>query len=408
MGARALILAAGRGTRLGGSAHEVPKCLLEIGRRRLIEHQIEALADAGVGPVHIVVGYAADEIREIVGMRAEYVVNTRWEQTNSLYSFALARDVIQGQMFLLNSDVLFAPEILERLLDQPGDAVAIDSGSGSGREQMKVEAVNGRVLGMSKDLAKERVAGENVGIVKLTEATTRAAFEHATALLERGGENSWVGEAITEVARERELRAVDVAGLPWIEIDFASDLQRARREIWPKIEDGKYRRRRLSRLAAWTLGALLLVGALYIGAKVPPPGVAPPMEWDNIPIADLSRVHVDVQGNSQGWWLLPPGNSAAVNIGVAGPLRVESRLLDPETAQEPYVLELSLDGERLDWFKLTTRPSRKATHEEWIVGHKKRLKIDIDRPGRLELRVVAPPDVPCLVRFRRAIADGDD
>ena len=57
---QAVILAAGRGSRLGSSGDEVPKCLLEVGRRRLIEHQLDSLADAGVGPVHIVVGYGAE------------------------------------------------------------------------------------------------------------------------------------------------------------------------------------------------------------------------------------------------------------------------------------------------------------------------------------------------------------
>ena len=97
MPVQALILAAGRGSRLGESAHEIPKCLIEIGGKRLIEHQIDTLADAGVGPVHLVVGYCAEEIREIVGMRADYVVNRRWEQTNSLYSFQLASEAISSR-----------------------------------------------------------------------------------------------------------------------------------------------------------------------------------------------------------------------------------------------------------------------------------------------------------------------
>ena len=104
---QAVILAAGRGSRLGESSDDVPKPLLEIGRRRLIEHQLDLLAEAGVGPTHMVLGYGAEEIREIVGRRAEFVVNTRWESTNSLYSVWLAREKIQGDLLRLNCDVLF-------------------------------------------------------------------------------------------------------------------------------------------------------------------------------------------------------------------------------------------------------------------------------------------------------------
>ena len=70
---QALILAAGRGSRLGGTVDGTPKTLLQIGQRHLIEHQLETLAEAGVGPVHLVVGYGAEEVREIVGSRAEFV-----------------------------------------------------------------------------------------------------------------------------------------------------------------------------------------------------------------------------------------------------------------------------------------------------------------------------------------------
>ena len=68
---RAIILAAGRGSRLGAGSDDLPKCLLEVGRRRLIEHQLETLSEAGVGPVPMVPGYCADEVRVGVGLPRE-------------------------------------------------------------------------------------------------------------------------------------------------------------------------------------------------------------------------------------------------------------------------------------------------------------------------------------------------
>ena len=106
--------------------------------------------------------------------------------------------------------------------------------------------------------------------------------------------------------------------------------------------------------------------------------------------------------------MLPPGASGEVAVNAPTELRVESRLLDPASGDEPYVVELALDGERIDWFKLNTRPSGKATHEAWTVGRKKRFKLEVDRPGRLGIRVVAPEGARSLVRFRRAVEDVDD
>lgn len=406
---QALILAAGRGSRLGDSGHEVPKCLLEIGRRRLIEHQIEALADAGVGPVHVVVGYGAEEIREIVGMRAEYVVNTRWEQTNSLYSFWLARDAVQDEVLVLNCDVLFAPEIVGRLLDHPGDAFAIDSASGAGREQMKVRTHDGRLVEMSKELPPEQSSGENVGILKLTAETTALAFERAGRLVEAGQEKEWVGAAVNEVARECELHPVDIAGLPWIEIDFAADLARARKEVWPAIAGGAYRRRPLLKAAAWVLGAGLLAGALYAGQFMSRPPAEALAEWENLEIDNLEPLRISLGEYSQDWWVLGRGEVADVGVDAGGRLRIESRLLDPAGDREPYVLEVLVDGERLDWFKETTRPSGKATHADRIVGHKERFYVDVPEGARrLQIRMIAPAAGECLVRVRRLIADVDE
>ena len=408
-GIHALILAAGRGSRLGDSGDEVPKCLLEIGRRRLIEHQIDMLTDAGVGPVHVVVGYGADEIREIVGMRAGYVVNPRWEQTNSLYSFWLARNSIRGEVVVLNSDVIFAPEILGRLLDQPGDAVAIDSSSGAGREQMKVKASAGLLVAMSKELPPDQAAGENVGILKLTAETAALTFDCAGRLIEDGGGNRWVGAAITEVAPQLRIHAVDVSGLPWVEIDFASELSRARKEVWPSIQGGAYRRRRMLRAGAWLLGAALLIAAIFIGQMIPGPGQQPPTEWESVPIENLPPARISLGEGSQDFWILGDGALAEAAVFGGGPVRVESRLADPRGERDPYVLEVLLDGERVDWFMLTTRPSGKATHPDWIVGRKKRITLDVPEGGhRLQVRLVAPRGALCLVRIRQHVADTEE
>ncbi|MCZ6834040.1 MAG: phosphocholine cytidylyltransferase family protein, partial [Acidobacteria bacterium] len=135
------------------------------------------LAESGVGPAGITVGYGADEVRELVGMRAEYIQSSRWASTNSLYSFWLARDWVKGDVMVLNCDVLFSRQIIERLLDAPGDAIAVDRSSGSGREQMKVECAGDRLVAMSKNMTAAERAGENVGILKLTKDTAHRLFQ---------------------------------------------------------------------------------------------------------------------------------------------------------------------------------------------------------------------------------------
>src|SRR5512134_753543 len=119
---QAVILAAGVGSRLSSVSNGTPKCLQPIADRPVIEHQLEMLADAGIGHVLVVVGYKADEVRKVVGYRAEYIENPRFRETNSLYSLWLAREWVTGPFLLINGDLVFHPQVLDRLLAKGANA----------------------------------------------------------------------------------------------------------------------------------------------------------------------------------------------------------------------------------------------------------------------------------------------
>ena len=81
---RGIILAAGRGSRLNGTAGDKPKCLVRAGRLTLLDRQIRALRQAGVADVAVVVGCQADRVRQSCGDSVRYVENFRFAETNSL------------------------------------------------------------------------------------------------------------------------------------------------------------------------------------------------------------------------------------------------------------------------------------------------------------------------------------
>jgi choline kinase len=228
---QALILAAGRGSRL---AESTPKCLVEVGGRPLLSHQLEAAKAAGARRVTVVTGHGHELVRRVAGEAAEIVHNARYAETNSLYSFWLARRRVRGDVLVMNCDVLFPHYVLRGLLHR-GSALAFDSRSGESREHMKVSVEDGRLLAMSKELGSEETDGENLGLIHLTEEVARAAFDTAGQLISRGHEQDWLGSAINVVARRHPIACVDVAGLPWVEIDYPHDLVEARREVWPAI-----------------------------------------------------------------------------------------------------------------------------------------------------------------------------
>lgn len=396
---QALILAAGRGSRLGDASGGLPKSLLEVGRRPLVEHQLDALSAAGIGPVAMVLGYAADEIRERVGLKADYLFNPEFASTNSLYSFWLARGWVKGGVVVLNCDILFDPRVLDRLLAAGGDALAYDSGSGDGREHMKVKVDRGRLADMGKELPAPEAAGENVGILCFTEATAAALFEKAGALIEQGRRKDFLGAAVREIARERPIRTVDIAGLAWGEIDFPYDLDRARKEVWPAIERAARRRRPAWRAARWAALAVVLAavaaGVRFLAAP-DPDEAAGALELLGAPAATVTT-----PGGSLRWHLLAAGQVARAGVG-PGRVHVESRLVaDGQFETAPYVLEVAVDGRRVDWFKLNGRPSRTARWDGNVVGKSRTITVDLPEGVReVSVRLVAADSGKCLVRIR--------
>ena len=407
MAIQALILAAGRGSRLGNAQGGIPKPLLQVGQKTLISHMLSVLSDAGIGPVTMVLGYSADEIRETVGVQAEYVINPYWETTNSLYSFSLAKDHIKGPVFVLNCDLLLHPEILDRLLSAGEDSLAFDSSSGGAREQMAVKLRGGLIQDMSKEIKGDEASGENVGILYFSEDTVGMLFDEAGRLLESGGNKLWVGSAVKAVALNHDIKGVDITGLPWAEIDFPSDLDYARREILPKIEEAVSKKSMWRRILQWGMpvAAVGVLSVFRLRGFLPSPSV----NWSTVDASGGAKVKVQFERGLRDWWVIGEGESVMTDEMI-GPdrIRVETRLLMDKAAGDrvPYVIEVSVNGTREDWYKFNARPSKSTEYSSMTAGKRKRIKVDLpEGRSRVTVRLIASEGSLCLVRFRRIEED---
>lgn len=126
--ARVVVLAAGRGTRLGAAAEGLPKCMVELAGRPLLDHQLAAFAACGVDDVHVVTGHAADRV---VAPGATRWTNPRYADTNMVVTLFCAQDAMDGTADLVVSygDIVYEPRVLEALLavDAPL-AIVVDRG----------------------------------------------------------------------------------------------------------------------------------------------------------------------------------------------------------------------------------------------------------------------------------------
>ena len=235
---RAVILAAGRGSRLQGVTGRSPKCLARIGELTLLERQIRSLRDCGVGDIVVVAGYRAEQVRRTCEPGVDLVINARYETTNSLYSLWLARELLMDGFVVLNCDVLFHNQLMWDLLttrDEDALLMAAMRDQVYSDEEMKIQARCGCVAGIAKTLNPAETDGENVGIAKFGPAGAAVLVQALTRVVTSGGLREWLPYAFDAFARMRPLHIVETRGLPWIEIDSPEDYWRAQSEVLPAI-----------------------------------------------------------------------------------------------------------------------------------------------------------------------------
>jgi L-glutamine-phosphate cytidylyltransferase len=118
---RAVILAAGRGRRMGDLSDDRPKCLVALEGKPLIERQIAALRRGGVEAIGVVRGYRADMI-DYPGLY--YFANDRWSETNMVMSLAAAAPWLRSEPVIVSyADIFYRSELVRKLADAPGELV---------------------------------------------------------------------------------------------------------------------------------------------------------------------------------------------------------------------------------------------------------------------------------------------
>lgn len=238
---KAVILAAGRGTRLGNLTEETPKCLLQIKGRPIIDYSIENLKACGFKSkdIGIVVGFQKEKIMNYLGGEYTYIINDDFATTNDMASFYLAKDFIgDGECLFLHSDVFYDVNIIKICLSaDKGKTYLVVDGDNWTEESMKVEVKNGCLVRFGKDLADAETYGDWIGIIRFDKNMLKEVFKTIKNQLDGGNKNVWMGTGcLNELARNgNKLYPILTGGHSWIEIDFQAELEKANAFIYSKI-----------------------------------------------------------------------------------------------------------------------------------------------------------------------------
>lgn len=232
---QAIIMAAGKGSRLGELTKNQPKCFVEIEGIKLIEYNIAMLHKYGIRDIIIVTGYQTEKIEKITaqieGIRCVY--NPFYEMMNVLGSFYMAQEYLTEDTVYMHADTLCAPEILEEMICAEGDMVLPVEYKHCDEEAMKVVTQKENVIEISKQIPCEKAEGEFIGIAKISKQILPALKEASRELLRRKEFMSYFEGAIQELIQQERWKLIttNVGKRFWGEIDFMEDYQRVAAQI---------------------------------------------------------------------------------------------------------------------------------------------------------------------------------
>lgn len=234
-----VILAAGMAKRLRPLTDTIPKCLLKVGDRTLLERTVDAMRQAGISEFVVVTGYRADMIRDFLTSHFSHFTfhflhNADYAHNNNIYSLWMAGEVVRGKEFLLmDSDILCDPAAVVRIASEPTAALAVNRHE-LGEEEMKVVVdADSRITEISKTCHPEDAIGESVGIEKITADYSEALYRELDQMI--------LQEKLIDIFYERAFerlipqghtfRVVDTTNYFSYELDTPEDFQRAQQQM---------------------------------------------------------------------------------------------------------------------------------------------------------------------------------
>ncbi len=241
---KAIILAAGVGSRIRPLTDNLPKCLLKIGGKSILEMMVSHIQDCGINEVVFVLGYLQDQIKQFVttkfpDLTAHFVINDRYAETNTGFSLMLTKDFVGDSAFVkFDADVVFEKKILKKLLECGHETcLCIDKNIHLDGEAIKViTRGETRVVKASKVVDPAAAAGESIGIEKISAQTAKLLFAELEIMMADEKNHQAYYERAYERLIEKDVAfyALDISGLKWSEIDTKEDFALAQEIFNPR------------------------------------------------------------------------------------------------------------------------------------------------------------------------------
>ncbi|MDB5682900.1 MAG: phosphocholine cytidylyltransferase family protein [Sphingomonas bacterium] len=234
---KAIILSAGKGSRLYPYTEDRPKCLLELSGRTLLEWQLDALHACGISEMVVVTGFHHDMVAQVIAARGQdrgrvrTLFNPFYHVADNLGSVWMARGEFDRDVLLLNGDTLVSPALVDRVLASGDGAitVTVDIKDSYDADDMKVLREGDRLLRIGKLLAAHECNAESIGLLAFRGEGGGIFVEAVERIMHTPeGTASWYLRVIDGIAETGVVGTVSIEGERWQEVDYLTDLEAAR------------------------------------------------------------------------------------------------------------------------------------------------------------------------------------
>jgi len=232
---KALILAAGLGTRLSPLTDDKPKSLVPVNGKPIIFQQIDNLHNNSITDITVISGYKSEVLENAIHTKwsdINIIKSVEYASTNNMYSAYLGiknmfPDGYIAPFLMMNADVFFDTSVIKALIEyEAPDAIVVDIGKYY-EESMKVIEKEGKLTAISKLINKEEALGCSIDVYKFSSDGGNSFFNHCVDYIEKRKElKLWSEVALNDALSDIIFKPCPLKGR-WLEIDNHDDLAAA-------------------------------------------------------------------------------------------------------------------------------------------------------------------------------------
>jgi HAD superfamily hydrolase (TIGR01450 family) len=232
---KAVILAAGVGSRLRPMTHQIPKTLIKVNDKPMLGHIIQALINNDITEILVVVGYKKEKILNYCNEKFPYInfkfiENVDYENTNNMFSFNLVQEYLNEEYLLMNADLVFDEKVINLILKSEGTSIAVDKGRHMEESMKLIVDENNEIIKISKQISKNDAYGCSIDVYKIGTNDINTIKQELKRILEIEKDyNQWTEVMLDNLFKTKQIIAkpCEILDSKWYEIDNYEDLEKA-------------------------------------------------------------------------------------------------------------------------------------------------------------------------------------